>query len=642
MINAWRDAWTGIGDFPFLYVQLAPYTGYAHAQGNYPHGDISAIRLAQADSQPKIGLDTTGMAVTIDLGDPKAPAGDVHSRLKETVAERLALQAMHAAYAFQEGEVISNYDHPEQTPTNVSLYFSGPSIQAASSTATTVDGLEVTLSFAHGEGLYTNDTNGCDIHRKSDGNGGECCAAKDTFELCTGSLDDTTALVCVNASSYKLNAQEGTIVVTGPATIGADSAAPTSIRHAYANYPQCALYNKAKLPASPFVTAITTSASAVTASAVTGSVAATPPMGLNSWNGFHCNVDERKMRAMADALVTTGLKDAGYSFVNIDDCWCVELPSNSHQTVHSILLFCLSLNFSSVPHSILLFCPRQVQRSPNGTINADPARFPGGMKALADYIHGIGLKFGVYTAQHSFTCQRRPGSYMHEEIDVESYCDWGYVHWLFNSCLLTSTLPLRIDPYLCPFPPSLSVDYLKVDACRGEGYKAHNTSWIKFRAAIDACTKRRGYPIVLSVESCDDPSPGGCGEWIGDLANLWRTCGDIQATFASVMRNVAENTKMAKFAGPTGGPGGGGHWNDADSECRQIGRHLVGCCCCRTYRSFRLSSLQCFKWVTSAYPSTSSKAISRCGPSWPPPSSSAATYPCSPQRASRSLATYVL
>ena len=105
-------------------------------------------------------------------------------------------------------------------------------------------------------------------------------------------------------------------------------------------------------------------------------------------NSFHCNVDERKMRAMADAIVSSGLKDAGYEFINIDDCW-------------------------------------QVMRSPNGTINSDPERFPGGMKALADYIHSKGLKFGVYSAQHEFTCQRRPGSWMHEAVDVESYCDWG-------------------------------------------------------------------------------------------------------------------------------------------------------------------------------------------------------------------------
>ena len=118
------------------------------------------------------------------------------------------------------------------------------------------------------------------------------------------------------------------------------------------------------------------------------------------------------MRAMADSIVSSGLKDAGYEFINIDDCW-------------------------------------QVMRSPNGTINSDPERFPGGMKALADYIHSKGLKFGVYSAQHEFTCQRkivmlsrfvalfslanpksitiagRPGSWMHEAVDVESYCDWG-------------------------------------------------------------------------------------------------------------------------------------------------------------------------------------------------------------------------
>ena len=107
--------------------------------------------------------------------------------------------------------------------------------------------------------------------------------------------------------------------------------------------------------------------------------------------------------------------------------------------------------------------------------------------------------------------------------------------------------------------PLLPAD-LKLDGCGGRSYPQINTSWIKFRSAIDACSKRRGFPMVLSVESCDDPT--GCGLWIGKLANLWRTCGDIQATFASVMRNVADNTKMAEWAGPTGGPLGGGHWND--------------------------------------------------------------------------------
>lgn len=198
MINAWRDAWKGIGDFPFFWVQLAAYTGYSSGPG---HGDTSVIRLAQADDLPHIGLDTTGMAVAIDLGDPKAPAGDVHSREKEQVAYRLALQAMHVAYAYQEGENVTNYDHPTDTPTPFQLHFSGPMLRATDGGASAAPaslgaGGEVTLKFTYGEGLYLNDTLGCDIHRGEgfDGKviGGECCKAKDTFQLCTGDVANST------------------------------------------------------------------------------------------------------------------------------------------------------------------------------------------------------------------------------------------------------------------------------------------------------------------------------------------------------------------------------------------------------------------------------------------------------------------
>ena len=160
------------------------------------------------------------------------------------------------------------------------------------------------------------------------------------------------------------------------------------------------------------------------------------------------------------------------------------------------------------------------------------------------------------SAQHEFTCQRRPGSWLHESVDVDSYCEWGvdYLkvtdHSALPSLPASKCLSLQLTDVLAP----------QLDACSGRGYSQHNTSWIKFRAAIDACSKRRGFPMVLSVESCDDPD--GCGLWIGKLANLWRTCGDIQATFASVMRNAAENTKMHKWAGPSGGPLDGGHWNE--------------------------------------------------------------------------------
>ncbi len=178
MINAWRDAWKGIGDFPFIYAQLAPYTGNAKIPG---FGDISIIRLAQADAQPHIGLDTTGMAVTIDLGDPSAPLGDVHSREKEQVAYRMALQAMHVSYAFQSGEAVLNHEHPDDTPNPFNLSFSGPILNSISRAMHHSDA-DMMLSFAYGEGLYLNDTLGCKIHRGQDVHG-NTIGGKDFFSI---------------------------------------------------------------------------------------------------------------------------------------------------------------------------------------------------------------------------------------------------------------------------------------------------------------------------------------------------------------------------------------------------------------------------------------------------------------------------
>src|ERR1700720_953276 len=113
------------------------------------------------------------------------------------------------------------------------------------------------------------------------------------------------------------------------------------------------------------------------------SLAQTPPMGWNSWNKFACNVSEQLIRETADAMVSSGMQSAGYHYVNIDDCW-------------------------------------QVSRSPDGTIIADAARFPSGIKVLADYVHAKGLKLGVYTDAGTLTCQKRPGSLNHELQDIKT------------------------------------------------------------------------------------------------------------------------------------------------------------------------------------------------------------------------------
>lgn len=126
-------------------------------------------------------------------------------------------------------------------------------------------------------------------------------------------------------------------------------------------------------------------------------LAKTPPMGWNSWNRFGCNVSEQLIRETADAMVSSGMKDAGYQFVVIDDCW-------------------------------------QIDRDAQGRIVPDPKRFPSGMTALADYVHSKGLKFGLYSDAGTMTCQRRPGSLGYEREDAQQYAAWGVDYLKYDWC----------------------------------------------------------------------------------------------------------------------------------------------------------------------------------------------------------------
>ena len=127
------------------------------------------------------------------------------------------------------------------------------------------------------------------------------------------------------------------------------------------------------------------------------SLAMTPPMGWNSWNYFSCNVSEQLIRETADAMVSSGMKDAGYTYVNIDDCWHGE-------------------------------------RDADGNIQPDPERFPSGMKALADYVHSKGLKLGIYSDAGWKTCAGRPGSRGYEFQDAQQYANWGIDYLKYDWC----------------------------------------------------------------------------------------------------------------------------------------------------------------------------------------------------------------
>jgi alpha-galactosidase len=217
-------------------------------------------------------------------------------------------------------------------------------------------------------------------------------------------------------------------------------------------------------------------------------LAQTPPMGWNSWNKFACNVNEQMIREMADAMVSSGMKDAGYQYIVIDDCW-------------------------------------QVSRDAQGNIVADPQRFPSGIKALADYVHGKGLKFGLYSDAGTKTCAGRPGTRGYEFQDARQYAAWG-------------------------------ADYLKFDWCSTSTQDAPS-SYATMHDALNAS----GRPIVFSICEWGKSKPW---LWAASAGNLWRTTGDImdkwedKGEYSFGMLNILDmQVGLESFAGP-------GHWNDPD------------------------------------------------------------------------------
>ena len=217
-------------------------------------------------------------------------------------------------------------------------------------------------------------------------------------------------------------------------------------------------------------------------------LALTPPMGWNSWNKFGCNIDAELIRRAADAMVSSGAKEAGYRYVVIDDCW-------------------------------------QGERDANGTIQPDAARFPAGIKALADYVHSLGLKFGIYSDAGSKTCAGRPGSRGFEFQDARQYALWG-------------------------------VDYLKYDWCNTGAENAPAA----YQTMSDAL-RATGRDIVFSLCEWGTSKPWLWGEGVG---NSWRTTGDIydawegKRDYSLGVLNILDlSAALYPYAGP-------GHWNDPD------------------------------------------------------------------------------
>lgn len=226
----------------------------------------------------------------------------------------------------------------------------------------------------------------------------------------------------------------------------------------------------------------------------------TPAMGWNSWNCFASAVTEQKVKAAADAMVASGLINHGWTYINIDDFWEVN-PRSSDPTLHG------------------------PERDAQGYIVPNP-RFPD-MKGLADYVHGKGLKIGLYSGPGPWTCGGCVASYQHENQDAESYAKWGF-------------------------------DYLKYDWCSYDGvvHGDHSLPALKkpyrvMRTALD----RQNRDILYSM--CQY-GMGDVWEWGAEVGgNSWRTTGDINDSWRSMSGIGFSQNGHEKYAGP-------GHFNDPD------------------------------------------------------------------------------
>ncbi|HVY41168.1 MAG TPA: glycoside hydrolase family 27 protein [Polyangia bacterium] len=220
-------------------------------------------------------------------------------------------------------------------------------------------------------------------------------------------------------------------------------------------------------------------------------VGATPPMGWNSWNTFGCNPSETLVKGIADAMVSNGMAAVGYQYVNIDDCW-------------------------------------MSGRDGSGNLQWDTSKFPSGIPALATYVHGKGLKLGIYETPSAKTCAGKTGGQGHESQDAMSYASWG-------------------------------VDYLKYDDCGGA-----LSSFTTMHNALVATGKPIFYSInpVYGAGSCVPPT---CSVDELKVCNMWRIGFDINASWGSFTGLIDTDKPLAQYAGP-------GHWNDPDML--EVGRGM--------------------------------------------------------------------
>ncbi len=208
-----------------------------------------------------------------------------------------------------------------------------------------------------------------------------------------------------------------------------------------------------------------------------------PVLGFNTWNQFACNISETLIKELVDSVIDLGLDKFGYKYINVDDCW------------------------------------QASTRDSNGKIQSDPIRFPSGMKALGEYIHSKGLKFGIYSSAGFKTCEAFPASLGMEYNDVMSYVEF-------------------------------EVDYLKYDNCYTD--KAPPNKRYKI---MSEAIGRSGRNIYYNLCEWGVENPAA---WAGEVANSWRISPDIRDGWPSILTRAAISAPLWRYASIDYG------WNDPD------------------------------------------------------------------------------
>jgi alpha-galactosidase len=219
----------------------------------------------------------------------------------------------------------------------------------------------------------------------------------------------------------------------------------------------------------------------------TTTLAATPPMGWNSWNWFAGKVTQADVKAAADLIVSSGMRDAGYVYVNIDDTW-------------------------------------EGKRDEKGVLHTNE-KFPD-MKGLADYVHSKGLKLGIYSGPGDLTCAKYPASLDHEQQDADLYASWGIDYLKYDLCGFRTKMQAEAPN-----------DRLKQDKMMRDAYMKMHQALLK-----------TGRPIVYSLCQYGFDSVWQWGAEVG--GNLWRTTGDVKENFPSIALIAQTQLGLGKYAGP--------------------------------------------------------------------------------------------